>query len=75
MQENQVGDPLQVRDENCLVQEDGTEEMMLADGYSLRQEDGSGVVRARGGGRVRPHPHPHADLSSMAKSAAHPAGR
>lgn len=69
MQENQVGDPLQVRDENCLVQEDGTEEGTLADRYSLRQEDGSGVVRAR------PHPHPHADLSSMAKSAAHPAGR
>lgn len=58
MQENQVGDPLQVRDENCLVQEDGTEEGTLADGYSLRQEDGSGVVRAQGGGRVRPPPPP-----------------
>lgn len=58
MQENQVGDPLQVRDESCLVQEDGREEGTLADGYSLRQEDGSGVVRARGGGRVRPPPPP-----------------
>lgn len=30
-------DPLQVRDEGCLVQEDGREEGTLADGYSGRR--------------------------------------